>query len=109
MQRSTSALTSARALSRAGAVRTSFGLVADERASQAAMTLNAAVLLGAFMRETTSLSVFFVCSLKVEVMSGKGGAHLRVLPRSPCVPTTQSQGLGDSVAVTSGCRALQMV
>ena len=49
------------------------------------------------MRETTSLRVFLVYCLKVAYMSGNGCSHLRVLPRSPWVPTMQSQShLGET-------------
>lgn len=48
----------------------------------------------------------FLWVLKVEVMSGKGGCHLRLVPRSPWVPTTASQDVREG---TEGCKGVQMV
>ena len=103
--RSTSSLISARALSSLVLLRMSFGLFASSRACQAERTSNLDIRLAAphqhfimddthfnlraFISDTASFIAFLVCVLKTSVMSGKGGFHFKVLPRSPCVPIAQ--------------------
>jgi hypothetical protein len=43
----------------------------------------------AFRKDTQSFISFFVCVLNVSFMSGNGGNHFKVFPRSPCVPIAQ--------------------
>ena len=103
--RSTSSLISARALSSLVLMRISFGLFASRRACHAERTSNLDVRLAAphqyfiledthvnlraFISDTASFIAFLVCVLKTSVISGKGGFHFKVLPRSPCVPIAQ--------------------
>lgn len=42
--------------------------------------------LRALIRETASVIAFLEWALNVEAMSGNGGFHLSVVPRSPMVP-----------------------
>lgn len=90
VQRSTSALTSCRAASSLGCLSTSDGCSALARAVQAEITSYAAVRRGALTWDTTSFNNFLVYCFNVGCMSGNGGSHFNVLPRSPCVPTTHS-------------------
>ena len=46
-------------------------------------------VLRALMRDTQSLINFLVYFLKVSVISGNGGSHFKVFPRSPWVPIAQ--------------------
>lgn len=106
VHRSTSALTSARADSKRGLDRMLAGSVVLLIASKAECESKVAVLRGAFTRDTTSFRVFLVYFLKAEVMSGNGGFHFMVFPRSPWVPIMQSQS---QRCETSGWRGWQMV
>ena len=81
--RSTSIAISARASCRRLFAMMSFGEEDERRAVQAERTSKVAVRLGAFTRATASLMAFFECLLNVGPMSGKGGCHLREVPRSP--------------------------
>ena len=86
VQRSTSSLMSARALSSLIFFRIGSGWSLLHSAFQAEITSNLDVRLGALRRDTQSLIVFFEWVLKTESMEGKGSFHFSVVPRSPCVP-----------------------
>lgn len=105
MQRSVSRWTSNAAFFSAWLLSIDFGVVADMIASHAASTLYAAERRGAFKRDTASLRDFFVWVLNTGDMSGKGGSHLRFVPKSPCVPITASQ---DVISGRVGCKGAHM-
>lgn len=81
------------------------GAEGEMRAVQAERTSYCGERRGAFNRETMAFKVDFLWREKVSVMSGKGGSHFVVVPRSPWVPTTASQEVREG---TEGCKGEQM-
>src|ERR1700761_9736683 len=103
VHRSTSALTSARASSNRLFFRIESGPSAASSADQADSTSYLGVRRGALSSEIAVLIFALVCCLNVTFMSGNGGSHLKVLPRSPWVPIAHSHCvsaamIGDSSA-----------
>ena len=96
---STSSLISARAFSNLTLLNISFGPLALRRACHADITSNLEVRraifgqieyltrfdddIRALINATASLIAFFVCVLKTSFISGNGGFHFSVFPRSP--------------------------
>ena len=52
------------------------------------------------MYETQSFISFFVYLLKVSVISGNGGDHCKVLPRSPWVPIAHKYLHSDAMSLS---------
>src|ERR1700760_4923167 len=83
VHRSTSALTSARASSNRLFLSIESGPSAARRADHADMTSYLAVRRGALTSEIAVFIFALVYCLNVAVISGNGGSHLNVFPRSP--------------------------